>query len=35
MAKTVWHSMEVAEALKNLDTDIHLGLAEDEVKKRM
>lgn len=35
MAKAVWHSMEVAEALKNLDTDIHRGLSEDEVKKRI
>ncbi|MBI4655069.1 MAG: cation-translocating P-type ATPase [Nitrospirae bacterium] len=35
MAKAIWHSMEVAEALKNLDTDIHRGLSEDEVKKRI
>ena len=34
MAK-VWHSMEAAEVLKELDTDIHKGLAEDVAKKRI
>lgn len=34
MAK-VWHSMEAAEVLKELDTDIHKGLAEDAAKRRI
>src|SRR4030065_2562514 len=34
MAK-VWHSMEAADVLKELDTDIHKGLAEDVAKKRL
>src|SRR4030067_169082 len=34
MAK-VWHSMEAAEALKELDTDIHKGLTEDAAKRRI
>ncbi len=32
---TVWHSIEAAQALKELDTDIHKGLTEDEAKKRL
>ncbi len=35
MAKTVWHSMETAEVLKELNTDFHHGLTEDEVKSRL
>ncbi len=35
MANSAWHSMEVAEVLKELDTDIHRGLAEEEGKKRL
>jgi len=35
MANSVWHSMEAAEVLKELNTDIHKGLAEDEAKKRI
>ncbi len=35
MANSAWHSMEVAEVLKELDTDLHKGLAEDEAKRRL
>ncbi|HCC68371.1 MAG TPA: cation-translocating P-type ATPase, partial [Nitrospiraceae bacterium] len=35
MANTVWHSMEAVEVLKEMNTDIHYGLAEDEVKGRL
>ncbi|MCL4475472.1 MAG: cation-translocating P-type ATPase [Nitrospirae bacterium] len=35
MANGIWHSMEAAQALKELDTDIHRGLTDDEVKKRL
>jgi len=31
----MWHSIEAAQVLKELDTDIHRGLAEDEVKTRL
>jgi Ca2+-transporting ATPase len=31
----MWHSIEAAQVLKELDTDIHRGLAEDEVKRRL
>ncbi|MDP3297479.1 MAG: cation-translocating P-type ATPase [Thermodesulfovibrionia bacterium] len=34
MAK-VWHSMEAAEVLKELDTDLHKGLTEDVAKRRI
>ena len=34
MAK-VWHSMQAAEVLKELDTDIHKGLTEDAAKRRI
>ena len=34
MAK-VWHSMEAAEVLKELDTDIHKGLTEDVAKRQI
>lgn len=34
MAK-VWHSMDAAQVLKELDTDIHKGLTEDEAKRRL
>jgi Ca2+-transporting ATPase len=32
---TVWHSIESAQVLKELNTDIHRGLNEEEVKKRL
>lgn len=35
MANGIWHSMEAAQVLKELDTDIHRGLTDDEVKKRL
>jgi Ca2+-transporting ATPase len=35
MAKAIWHSMEVAQVLTELDTDVHRGLMEDEVKGRL
>jgi Ca2+-transporting ATPase len=35
MPNTVWHSIEVAQVLKELDSDIHRGLTEDEVKSRL
>lgn len=34
MATTPWHSMETAQVLKELSTDYHKGLAEDEIKRR-
>ena len=30
-----WHSMEVDQVLKGLDTDLHNGLTEDEIKRRL
>jgi Ca2+-transporting ATPase len=30
-----WHSIEPPQVLKELDTDLHKGLTEDEVKKRL
>jgi len=30
-----WHSMEVAQALKELDTDLERGLTEDDVRRRL
>ena len=35
MANGIWHSMEAAQVLKELDTDIHRGLTDDEVKRRL
>ncbi len=35
MAKTLWHSMKVEEVLKELGTDLHKGLTNDEAKKRL
>lgn len=35
MAKGIWHSIEVTQVLKELDTDLHKGLTEDEVKSRL
>jgi len=35
MEKAMWHSIEAAQVLKELNTDIHRGLAEDEVKTRL
>jgi len=33
--KTSWHSMESARVLKDLNTDLHTGLSDDEVKSRL
>jgi len=33
--KASWHSMESALVLKDLNTDLHTGLSEDEVKSRL
>jgi len=35
MAKAVWHSIEIAQVLKELDTDPHSGLISDEIKSRL
>ncbi|OGP96051.1 MAG: ATPase [Deltaproteobacteria bacterium RBG_16_47_11] len=35
MSNTIWHSMEVAQVLKGLNTDPHQGLTEEEVKRRL
>ncbi len=35
MAKAVWHSMEAVQVLKEIDTDLHRGLIEDEAQKRL
>jgi len=35
MANAIWHAIEVNQVLKELSTDIHRGLTEDEVKKRL
>lgn len=35
MEKAAWHSIEPAQVLKELNTDIHRGLTEDEVKTRL
>src|SRR4030066_674801 len=35
MVERTWHSIEAAQVLKELDTDLHKGLTEDEVKKRL
>ncbi len=32
---SAWHSMEAAQALKELDTDLERGLTEDEVTRRL
>jgi Ca2+-transporting ATPase len=34
-AMVVWHSIESVQVLKELNTDIHRGLTEDEVKRRL
>ena len=34
-SKIAWHSIEPPQVLKELDTDLHQGLTEDEVKKRL
>jgi len=31
----IWHSMEVGRIIKELDTDMHMGLTEGEVKSRL
>ena len=33
--KIAWHSIEVPQVLKELDTDLHKGLTEEEVKSRL
>jgi Ca2+-transporting ATPase len=33
--KAIWHSIEPAQVLKELNTDPHKGLTEDEVKRRL
>ena len=33
--KAIWHSIEPAQVLKELDTDPHNGLTEDEIKRRL
>ncbi len=33
--KTIWHSVEPAQVLKELNTDLHKGLTEGEVKRRL
>jgi len=30
-----WHSIEAAQVLKELNTDLHNGLSEDDVKRRL
>jgi len=35
MEKAAWHSIETVQVLKELNTDIHRGLTEDEVKTRL
>ncbi len=35
MVNGIWHSMEAAQVLKELDTDIHQGLTEDEAARRI
>jgi Ca2+-transporting ATPase len=35
MAKAGWHAMEAVQVLKELDTNVQSGLAEDEVQKRI
>jgi Ca2+-transporting ATPase len=32
---TNWHSIEAAQVLKELNTDLHQGLSEDDVKRRL
>ena len=34
-AKGIWHSKEAPQVLKELDTDLHKGLTEEEVKRRL
>ena len=34
-AKGIWHSIEAPQVLKELDTDLHKGLTEEEVKRRL
>src|SRR4030043_2136862 len=33
--KGIWHSIEAPQVLKELDTDLHKGLTEEEVKSRL
>lgn len=35
MGQAIWHSMEVAQVLKELHTDNHRGLADEEIKSRL
>ncbi len=34
MATTPWHSIEATQVLKELNTDLHHGLTEDEIRRR-
>ena len=34
-SKAIWHSIEAAQVVKELNTDPHKGLTEDEVKRRL
>ena len=35
MAKELWHSIEATQVLKELETDLHQGLTEEEVKSAL
>ena len=35
LTNTIWHAIEPVQVLKELNTDIHRGLTEDEVKSRL
>ena len=35
LINTIWHAIEPVQVLKELNTDIHKGLTEDEVKSRL
>src|SRR4030043_679937 len=35
MVERTWHSIEAVQVLKELNTDIHRGLTEDEIKSRL
>ncbi len=35
MSERKWHSMEIPQIVKELDTDLYRGLTEDEAKRRL
>ena len=35
MTTTVWHSLDTAGVLKELDSDLHRGLTQEEVNQRL